>query len=65
MTDHPDDEVLAAREAAALLKMSPSWLEKSDVPRIKMGKAVRYLKSELIAYARAHLSHSVKRKDAA
>lgn len=61
MNSHGEDEVLDAKEASDVLKMSESWLEKSDVPRVKMGRAVRYLRSELIAYARAHLSHSVKR----
>jgi len=56
-----NDEVLKLQEAADVLKMSKTWLEKSDVPRLKLGRAVRYLKSELIAYASAHLTHSVKR----
>ncbi len=60
-----DDEVFDREEAAHFLKMSEAWLEKSDVPRVKMGRSVRYLKSELLAYAKAHLSHSVKRGEAA
>jgi len=56
-----NDEVLELKEAAAVLKMSTTWLEKSDVPRLKFGRAVRYLRSELLAYATAHLTHSVKR----
>lgn len=58
-----NDEVLEIREAARVLKMSPAWLEKSDVPRLRLGRAVRYLKSELLAYATAHLTHSVKRNE--
>lgn len=60
-----NDEILGLREAAAVLKMSPRWLEQSDIPRLKFGRAVRYLKSELLAYANAHLTHSVKKQDAA
>jgi hypothetical protein len=54
-----DEQVLGLHEAAVILRMSSSWLEKSDVPRVKMGRSVRYLKSELLAYAKAHLTHSV------
>lgn len=60
-----NDEVLDLDSAAAVLKMSPRWLEQSDIPRLKFGRAVRYLKSELLAYATAHLTHSVKKRDAA
>lgn len=56
-----NDEVLELEAAADVLKMSPAWLAKSDVPRAKFGRSVRYLKSELLAYATAHLTHSVKR----
>ncbi len=62
MTD--DEVILDLEEAAAFMKMSASWLERSDVPRARFGGAVRYLKSELVAYARAHLTHSVKREAA-
>lgn len=55
----PDEEVLSLEEAARVLKMSTSWLEKSDVPRVRMGRAVRYLKSQLLAYANSRLTHSV------
>ena len=55
----PDEEVLSLEEAARVLRMSTSWLEKSDVPRIRMGRAVRYLKSQLLAYANSRLTHSV------
>jgi predicted DNA-binding transcriptional regulator AlpA len=53
------DEILDLAEAADFLRMSSSWIERSDVPRVKLGRSVRYLRSELLAYARAHLSHSV------
>lgn len=54
-----DDEVLSLEEAARVLRMSPSWVEKSDVPRIRMGRAVRYLKSQLLVYANNRLTHSM------
>lgn len=64
--DHElEEELLTLEQAADFLKMSTSWIERSDVPRVKMGRAVRYLKSELLAYAKAHLTHSVKRGAAA
>jgi predicted DNA-binding transcriptional regulator AlpA len=49
------EELLTTTEAAALTKMSKSWFEKqrwsrSGPPFRKRGKAVRYLKSELIRW---------------
>jgi hypothetical protein len=59
-----DDEIFELAEAAVFLKMSESWLERSDAPRIQFGRSVRFLKSELLEYAKAHLTHSVKREAA-
>lgn len=53
------DEVLTLSEAAAVLRCSPSWLKRSDVPRVAFGRKLRYLRSELMAYATAHLTHRV------
>lgn len=53
------DEVLTLSEAAAVLKCSPSWLKRSDVPRVAFGRKLRYLRSQLLAYAQAHLTHRV------
>ncbi len=58
------DEVYDVKEAAAFLRMSEDWLERSDVPRARMGRRILFLKSELLAYVAAHLTHSSK-KDAA
>ena len=54
-----DDPLLTPKETAKRLNLSVSWLAKSrgrgDGPRFqKMGRAVRYLESEIRAYLRAH-----------
>lgn len=41
---------LTPKGAADYIGMSLSWLEHSDVPRVKLGRAVRYLRSDLDAY---------------
>lgn len=41
---------LTTGEAAVYIGMSRSWLEHSDVPRVRLGKAVRYLVKDLDAY---------------
>lgn len=51
----PDDEFLTTQEAAKLTKMSVAWYEKKrwegqGPPYRKRGRAVRYLKSELLAW---------------
>lgn len=64
----PDDEVMSQAEAAKFLKRSLTWLKRSNVPVAilpgRTGSDVRghrvYLKSELLAYVRAHLTHSVR-----
>jgi predicted DNA-binding transcriptional regulator AlpA len=55
-----DDAVLTLTEAAEFLRMSASWVHHSDVPRLKLGRKVRFLKSQLIAYAEARLTHRIK-----
>ncbi|WP_162313710.1 helix-turn-helix domain-containing protein [Pseudoxanthomonas yeongjuensis] len=47
------DEFLTTREAAALTKMSAAWYEKArwqkrGPPFLRKGRAVRYLRSELM-----------------
>jgi hypothetical protein len=62
-----DDEIHDHAEAARFLRRSEKWLRNSNVPRCELpgrgeGKRVRdpvYLKSELVAYARRYLTHSV------
>lgn len=42
---------LKLSEAAGYIGMSQSWLEHSDVPRVRVGtKSVRYLRADLDAY---------------
>lgn len=57
------DEVFDLKEAAGFVKMSPDWLERSDVPRARMGRRILFMRSELLAYVAAHLTHSVKTED--
>lgn len=64
---HTDDAILAESEAAEFLRRSVSWLKRSDVPVAILpgrGEGKRaggrlYLRSELLAYVRKHLTHSV------
>lgn len=49
-----NDEVLEIDEAAKFIRMSPGWLRKSDCPRSKLGKCIRFTKSQLLAYVKAH-----------
>jgi len=41
---------LTAKEAAQYIGMSLSWLQHSDVPRVRLGAAVRYLRADLDVY---------------
>lgn len=45
------------KEAAAYISMSPSWLEHSDVPRVRLGRCVRYLRADLDRYLEARRTH--------
>lgn len=52
---HWDDELLTTREAAALTKMSAAWYERKrwfgkGPPYRKIGRSVRYVRSELLAW---------------
>lgn len=49
--------VLTAKEAAAYLGMSVSWVEHSDLPRVRLGRAVRFRRVDLDAYVAARLTH--------
>lgn len=51
----PAEEILTTREAAALTKMSMSWYENArwrneGPPFRRRGRAIRYVKSELLAW---------------
>jgi hypothetical protein len=54
-----DDEVLDFDGAVEFMKVSRSWLERSDVPRSKLGGRVVFLRSQLLAYVARRLSHRV------
>ena len=51
------NEVMSVKDAAAYLGMSQSWLEHSDVPRVRLGRRVKFLKSDLDAYLAARRTH--------
>lgn len=47
-------------EAARFLRVSPSWLQQSNVPRARLGRRVVYLRSQLLAYVEARLTSRVQ-----
>lgn len=53
------DDIMTVDEAARYLRVSVSWLWKSDVPRVRFGRRVLWLRSQLLAYAECHLSHRI------
>jgi hypothetical protein len=61
------DEILNEEEAAQFMRRSVSWLRRSNVPVAilpgrgegKRAGARLYLRSELLAYVRRYLTHSV------
>jgi hypothetical protein len=49
------DPILSLDEAAALLRVSPRWLQRSRCPRIRAGGTVRYDREALLAWFRGYL----------
>ena len=47
------------QDAAAFIGMSVRWLETSDIPRVRLGRRVHWLREDLEAYLRAHRTHGV------
>lgn len=45
-----DKAAFTVQEAANYIGMSQSYVEHSDIPRVRLGRAVRYLRSDLDAY---------------
>lgn len=45
--------------ASRYIGMSQSWLEHSDVPRVRLGRSVKFLREDLEAYMRSRRSHGV------
>lgn len=48
---------LNAKEAAAYIQMSVSWLWQSDIPRVRLGSRVKWLREDLEAYLRSRRTH--------
>lgn len=52
--------IYTVSEAAKHLRVSPSWLSRSDCPRVRFGtKMVRYPRTELLEWFASHLNGSV------
>lgn len=72
MPDLAHDVILSEEEAAQFMRRSVSWLKRSNVPVAilpgrgegKRASGRLYLRSELIAYVRRYLTHSVAEQDA-
>lgn len=47
----------SAEDAARYLGMSTSWLWASDIPRVRLGRSVKWLREDLEAYCRNHRTH--------
>jgi predicted DNA-binding transcriptional regulator AlpA len=53
----PERFALSADEAAAYIGMSRSWLWSSDIPRVRLGRSVKWLREDLEQYLRNHRTH--------
>jgi hypothetical protein len=61
VVDNPDEfRLWDTDEAAKALKVSPSWLKRSDCPYVKLGALRRYDPVQVRAFARARRSHRIK-----
>lgn len=47
----------SAKEAAAYLGMSESWVWHSDMPRVRLGRRVKFLRADLDAYLTQRRTH--------
>ena len=54
------DEVFGLDEAAKFIRVSREWLERSDIPRARLGRRIVFLKSQLLAYVTTHLTHRIE-----
>jgi hypothetical protein len=54
-----DAPILTVEEAAALLRCTPDWLQRSTCPRAKIGGRVFYLRDVCLAWVRAHVTPDV------
>lgn len=48
-----DTPILTLDEAAALIKMTPRWLQRSTCPRIRVGKYARFDRDVVLDWFRA------------
>lgn len=48
---------LSAKAAAAYIGMSVSWLWHSDIPRVRLGARVKWLREDLESYLRSRRTH--------
>jgi hypothetical protein len=55
----PTDRLWTLQEAAAFLQMSESWVRRSDVPVIALGRARRYDPAQVMLFASQHLTHRI------
>ena len=55
-----NEGLLSAKMAAAVLGMSPSWLQGSNVPYVKLGSRKLYRPSDLARYVNARVSHRIE-----
>jgi hypothetical protein len=46
-----------AEDAARYIGMSVSWLWASDIPRVKLGRRVHWLREDLESFLRTHRTH--------
>lgn len=51
-----DSPILTLDEAAALLKTTPDWLQRSTCPRAKIGGKVFYIRDVCLEWVRAHVT---------
>lgn len=58
MADATEDPILTLDEAAALLKVSPEWLQRSTCPRARIGGKVRWDRDTCLAWVRSHITPS-------
>lgn len=49
-----DPILLTVKEACLLLRCSESWLRTSNVPRLRIGRFVRFVRADLEAWVSNH-----------
>ena len=56
----PSPFQFSVEDAAAYVGMSASWLWASDIPRVRLGRSVKWLREDLEAYLRSHRTHGTQ-----